>query len=176
MTSLHKKYGNLHSRFLDTNGDGTGSIDQVVDGSVTPVDFKITCPEGSTYEINRLILEVQDVGSFDTNAYGNGIALTTGVQVITSRPTRVPIEIDYTAQHPIKTNVDWAAYMYDIDLITFGSGNNVLHARYTLTNDGGPIKLGPGDSLIIRINDDLTGLEEQNIRAGMTVYPARLVP
>ena len=174
MSDNHRKYGALHSRFLDENGDGTGNINMNVDGSVTPVDFKITCPEGSTYEINRLILEVQDVGTFDTNAYGNGIALTNGIRFLTDRPTRTPREIDYTAQHPIRTNVDWAAYMYDLELITFGSGNQVMHARYTLTKDGAPIRLGGGESIIIRIQDDLSGLEEQNVRAGMTVYPYRV--
>ena len=172
MSSLHQKYGNLHSRFLDINGDGTGSIDQAVDGSVTPVDFKVTCPMGATYELNRAIITLKDSGTFDTDAYGNGIALSNGFHILTSRPWRTPVEINYTAQHPIRTNGDWVGYLHDTSYVTFGQGDNILSARYTFTNDGAPIKLGPGDSFIFRVNDDLTALTEHHIRVGMTIYPA----
>lgn len=169
--SLHKKLGVLASRFMDTNGDGTGSINQAVNGSVTPVDFKITCPEGVTYELNRAIITVQDTGTFDTGAYGNGVALATGHEIITDRPDRIPRELNVSAQLPIKVNGDWASYMYNIEYLTFGTGDNILVCRYTFTEEGLPIKLGPGDSFIIRINDDLSALSRQHIRIGLTQYP-----
>lgn len=176
MSSNHERYGSLHSRFLDTVGDGTGSIDQNVNGSVTPVDFKILCPPGVTYEINQASVLIRDTGTLDTDKYGNGIALTNGFSIVTSRPTRAPVEINYTVQHPILTNGSWAAYTSDIKHFTFGSGSQILSITYHFRQEGRPIKLGEGEAFIFRVNDNLAGLNEHHVRAGMTVYPAVYVP
>ena len=40
------KQGTPKGRLLDTTGDATGSIDMRVDGSVTPVDFKLSVHVG----------------------------------------------------------------------------------------------------------------------------------
>ena len=153
---------------MDTVGDGTGNIEMAVDGSTTPVLYKVTCPVGETYELHRVIVTVRDTGSFDTGGFGNGSALTNGIQVLTNRPTRAIVEKDKTLQLPIKRNSDWGAYMYDAEVHTFGTGDQVFHGRYTFDQDGEPLKLGPGDSLIVSIRDDCTTVNEMHVRIGMT--------
>ena len=46
----------LINRILDTNGDGTGSTNQAVDGSVTPVTFKLAPAAGEVILVSRISL------------------------------------------------------------------------------------------------------------------------
>lgn len=166
---VQREYGTIASRFMDTVGDGTGSIDMNVNGSVTPVTFKVTAAANELLIVNRAIIFIKDSGSLDADSYGNGLALTNGItgSVIKSDATEIPM----FGQHPVKTNGDWAAYCYDIADHSFGIGDSILSARYTFTRDGGPIGLMPGDSLEVYINDDLTGLTGHHIRLGMVSVP-----
>lgn len=155
------------ARFADTVGDGTGSINANVDGSVTPVDFKVTIPAGKVGIVHRLIVTIRDSGSLDSGLYGNNITLVNGIDVIYKDP--YGNETVRSAQHPIKSNIDWAAYCYDVEIHPWGSGDQGMFARYTFTKDGAPLVLPAGSEYIIRINDDLTGLTAHHFRLGMAV-------
>lgn len=164
------KHMQLASRFFDDVGDGSGNIHMNINGSITPVEFKITCPPKTIYRIHRVIVQIQDSGTFDANSYGNKLELTNGVQILTHRPTRVVPYSDITAQLPIRTNAKWGAYSYDTTLLSYGTGDSVLSIRYTVTKDGAHMQLGPGESLILRVNDDLTGLVDHYGRVGFTEF------
>ena len=176
MSSIHRTHGRLATRFMDTIGDGTGAIEMNVNGAVTPVDYMITCPLGETYELHQALITIQDSGSFLADVYGSITALTNGVRVITSRPTRSPVEQDITAQLPIKTNADWIAYMQDVMIYDFAGGDRIMSCRFPFVAEGAALRLGPGDSLIVRIADDLTGITKQHIRIGLTEYPPKAPP
>lgn len=163
------KDGSWNSGFLDTVGDESGSIQMNVDGSATPVDFKITAPDDMTYFIHRFVGLIVDTGSFDSGSYGNGLALTNGQILVYHNP--VIGERVMTNQYPIKKNVDFAAYCYDITHHSWGSGDEALAWRFTIAKDGATFRLDSGCSLIWRVRDDMTGLVEQTIRVGMVSVP-----
>lgn len=162
--------GRYASRFVCTNGDGTGSIEMNVDGSVTPVDFKITAGANQLLIIHRMLPHILDDGPLDAGYYGKNLILTNGIHLITEKfVDGVLTETVATYQYPIRKNVDWGAYCYDVQNIAFGGGVDSLLARYTLDKDGAPFALYPGESFIVRIADDLTQLVGQHARAGMVL-------
>ena len=153
---LNRPFSSTGLRDGDTNMNG--------DGSTTPIDYYIEALEGERLLIARLVIHVVDGGTFDSGSYGNGITLTNGMQAFYERNG---VKYNITDGYPIKTNVDWGRWCFDLSLSTFGSGNQSLNARWTLTNYGTPngIILEEGDKLGIRVNDDMTDLIEQTIIA-----------
>jgi hypothetical protein len=169
------QYGVWNTVFFDTVGDGSGDTDQAIDGSVTPVEFKITAPEKEHHFIHQLTGLLSDSGSFDSGGYGNngGHPLTNGIKFIYT--DIFGIEHEWTEQYAIKTNVDYGVYCYDITYHSFGSGDTSLLWRYDMSRDGAPFWLAPGTSIVIRISDDLTFLTKQITRAGMISAPSRYI-
>lgn len=143
--------------FLDTNGDGTGSKNANVDGSVTPVEFKLTIPSGYRAYLSRMIVHIRDSGSIDAGSYGNGITMSNGLQVEYTYRGR---SIDLLDGMPIQTNADWGRVCYDVSNTDFGSGDNFVQVRWTFAKAGGPLPLSGGQEFIVRVRDNLSGLEE----------------
>lgn len=150
---------NLVFRFLDTNGDGSGTKNANGNYSVTPETFYIQPPAGEKFEIYRMILTIEDSGSIDASAYGNGITLTNGVEFAVYDGDDV-LKLDLLDGDPIITNGDWARIMYDINITNFGVGNQYLNGRFTIRNAGAALLLDGklGDRLEIKLNDDFSGL------------------
>jgi len=158
--------GKWSSRFLDTVGDKSGTINMAIDGSLTPVDFITTAAANETVAIARMVPLVQDSGAFDAAKYGNGLVLTVG---LTGRILRVDGTVELLFdQKSIKTNGDWTAYCFDNNYLKYGIGDELSVFRYTFTKDGAPIYLYPKESFIITVNDDLRGLTYHTIRIGCT--------
>jgi hypothetical protein len=124
-------------RFMDTVGDGSGSINLNVDGSVTPVIFRIAPAPGQILFLSRIIFFLEDAGSIDSGGFGNGAALTNGLDFRFRYDVGLPSEGSYPDPtfFPIKKNIDWAAYCYDVQTYTWGQGNEGLGARYTFARD-----------------------------------------
>ena len=148
--------GELFVRFLDTNGDGTGLTNAIGDYSLAAQDFYIQCPENTNLFISKLVIQVEDSGTFDSSSYGNGIELTNGIKIIFEDADSG--ELDLTADFPIITNVDYAKYDKNLFLSTFGTGNEYLNFTYDFFSLGRPIRLLPGEKWIIRLNDDFEAL------------------
>jgi hypothetical protein len=173
-TNANLRGGRWWATFLDTVGDMSGSINQAVDGSVTPVNFMFTVPAGYIYYVHRAIITLKDAGTFDVEKYGNGITLANGVILGSIRDGAV---VDATFQKPIMSNGDWAAYAYDLTFHTEGTGENVAAISYEFERDGQPVMIHEGGSFLMQIRDDLTGLTEQQARiAGVLVKLDRSVP
>jgi len=68
-------------RFLDTNGDGTGTKSATGNYAESPVSFFIQPPAGEVFRLNRMLVHIEDSGTFDSGSYGNGITLTNGITV-----------------------------------------------------------------------------------------------
>jgi hypothetical protein len=163
-----KSNGRYKAEFLDTVGDGSGSITSNINGSITPVLFKVTAGVGETLLVNRLLLHLADIGGLDAGAYGNNIVMTNGIELGVMRDGVVIL--DLTAKLKIKTNADWGAYCYDVTELGFGLGDNYLAVRWTFTKDGAALRLDEGDSFFLKVNDDLTGLTKHHSRLGMLSY------
>ncbi len=144
-------------RLLDTVGNGTGTTDAIGDYSSTPQSFRISDSTGWG-EIHRIIIMLQDSGSFDMELYGNGLALTNGVRVFLKNGSDEVIQ-EYTA-FPILSNADWMGHCYDYAHSDIGQGDEVGSIRWTFSKAGQPVivKFDQGEYLEVYLNDDFTGL------------------
>lgn len=145
------------SRFLDTNGDGTGTKSAIGDYSLAADDFYIEAGDNPLV-ISRLLVSAEDTTGMTAQEYGNlGAALTNGVSILAELDGT---EYDLCDGVPIKTNAGWGTTCYDTQITgaAWGSGNDVLLVRWTFSKSGTPILLESGDKVIARVNDDLQGL------------------
>ena len=145
------------SRYLDTNGDGTGTKNAIGNyaGGATP--FYIAPAAGEVFRIGRMIGSYSDSSGVDTDKYGNNITLTNGIVVRTNLNTVI---IDLTDGVPILSNGGWAHQCHDLTAHQFGTGNDHLTFRWTFTNAGQFIRLDgdTNDTLEVVLNDDFSGL------------------
>jgi len=155
----HVSPRSLIYRYLDTNGDGTGTKNAVGDYS-TPTDFYIAPPAGTAYSIERLIVHIEDNGTLSPDKYGALTALSNGIDVEMLRGAAVLC--DFNDGLPITHNGDWGRNSYDWSESSFGAGNNIVQVRLTFSKTGSALYLNGnlGDKLVIRMNDNLTGLVE----------------
>lgn len=131
-----------------------------VDGSVAPAEFKLAPPADEIWNVARMILFVQDSGSFDAELWGNGITMVNGIEFIV-REKGVPSVL---RGEIVRTTGELASIMHDVNHHSFGIGDEFITARLTFTKYGNPIILDGsfGDKISVFINDDLTGLTVQN--------------
>ncbi len=145
------------SRFLDTNGAGTGSVEATGDYSVTPGIFKCT-PAGSDLYITRMIVLVQDSGGFRAEGYGDQAAgITNGIGVSMWREGSQHINFTPVT---VKSNAEWGGYCYDTEVKAWGGGDDLLLVRWTFEKSGEKMRLRKvlSDELRVTLNDDMTFL------------------
>lgn len=150
----------LITRFLDTVGNGTGSIDATGDYSSVAQEFKITPADDEVYCISRLIVHVKDTQGIDADSYGNNITLTNGITIKTV-DSGGDNEIFVGSSSPIMVNADWGKYCYDVNVLTFGAGNETCVVRWTFSKYGGHgcwLHGFQSESFVITLNDNFTGL------------------
>ena len=152
---------NLITRVLDTVGDGTGTIEATGNYSAAVEEFFIQPAATEVIRLSRLLISVEDSGNFDAAKYGNGITLSNGIKVICYNG-ETDTESSHTGQLSVMHNADWGSYCYDVDVKTWGIGNEVLLARWTFQKSGQYLRLrgSVGDKFIIRLEDDFTDLVE----------------
>lgn len=149
-------------RYLDTSGDGTGTKSAIGNYSGGQEIFYIQPPAGTIYRLARMLVFVEDSGSFDSGSYGNGIVLTNGIEVRVQDGSGTIS--DMTNGIPVKTNPHWKRLCYDAVRSNYGTGNESLGVRWTFTKAGQFIRLD-GDSnerLEVLLEDDFSGLVAHN--------------
>ena len=147
--------------YLKDESDGT-TIQANGNYATVPAKFSIQCPTDSddSYEINRVIIFIKDTQGIDADKYGNGITLANGIEVEHIASDGATVKDDLTGGLPIKSNGDWARLCYDVQLLEFGTGNEIVSVRWTLEKTGKPLILGPGEYLRFTLSDDFSGLIE----------------
>jgi hypothetical protein len=147
------------SRYMDTNGDGTGATNAVGNYTTTAAAFYYQPVAGAVAYISRMIVSVEDTGGMQAEEYGNiGAALTNGIEV--KVVDDVGTIYDLTSGVPIKTNSQWGQVCYDVEVKAWGSGNDLLVARWTFAQSGTRIEL-EGDNnerIEAQLNDNFTDL------------------
>lgn len=140
-----------------------GEVNASVDGSVTPQEFKII---PATYgfksmKLERMLVQIEDNAVFTSAGYGGVGALANGIHIYHSADNGAT-ETHIDALRPVKSAAHWARLCYDFSIHSFGSGNNFATIRWTFAKTGSPLCLGPGDELVVEINDDLTDLVDHS--------------
>lgn len=159
-TNINKNTKPMLVKILDTVGDGTGAKNAIGDYSLTPTKFLIKPAPGEVFTIARMLGHVEDSGTFDSGSYGNGIVLTNGITVSYKCGVR---EVDLMDGMSVITNADWAGVCYDVNISSFGLGNEYLNFRWTFEKTGTWIELNGdyGDELCVNLNDNFTALVGQ---------------
>jgi hypothetical protein len=110
-----------------------------------------------TLAIARMIVSYQDAGGGTMQEYGNlNAALSTGVEVKTTRRDGSTVINDLTDGVPIVSNGHWARFCYDAQRLDWGAGEDLFVVRWTFEKAGEPILLEPGETLRMYIQDDLS--------------------
>ena len=150
-------------QIMSTNGDGTGTLSQNVDGSITPVLFYIQPPSGEKYTLRRMNVHAIDGNWNNALQYGAlGGALTVGIKIYTEVNGGALIK-DYTNDITIKRTHDWAL-LAGVDSINIGGAvADPLIVRWTFARGACDIVLdgSKNERLVIEIGDDLEGLDDQ---------------
>ncbi len=146
-------------RHLDTTGDGTGTTNANGNYSSTQGIFRIAPPASTIYRVSRMLIGIEDSSGMTANEYGNlGSSLTNGIQVRIHDGTSTIV--DMTDGAPVTTNAEWGFHCYDVDLKTWGGGNEFMCVRWTFTKTGQFIRLDgdANEELQVLFDDNLTGL------------------
>lgn len=154
-------------RYLDTNGDGTGTKEANGDHSSAEEILFYQPPINSLIEIHRLIIFMEDATGMRWDRYGSlAGGLTTGIVVRVSDDSGV--QLDLTDGLPVKTNGHWRRSFFDGTISARGGGNDVFAARWSLFKSGEPVTLRCNhlhQRLEVVLNDNLTGLVSHTFQA-----------
>lgn len=154
--------GHPKSRLLDTVGDGTGAIDLRVDGSVTPVDFKLTVPAGSTFYMFSITAYVEG-SPVSSSGWAGGAALAIGLDFGIDDAGFESV----IPQKSIKTAGDFAIVGADTTVLLGAAGDSVTASLDLVVKYGAARKLLSGTSYVCRVRDNLTALGDGTyIRVG----------
>lgn len=142
--------------FLTANGLGTGNHN--LNGNYTsPTEFLYTST--SRYEIYSVLVSISDGSSFNQTDYGAIIGgLTNGIKFFV-KVGEVYIPLLGTGEYPIKTNYEWLSISPETELTSFAGLAQTLSINFNIINQyGKPLSLGIGQSFVVRLNDNLSGL------------------
>lgn len=146
-------------QLLSTNGDGTGTNDWSGDYSLTADEFYIqqqAADDDRAILVHRLLWQIQDTGRFDAEGFGAGAALSNGL-TLEWRESDDTVIADLTPV-PIISNAQFGLFAYDVDVATWGAGDEVLRCRWTLGKflPGDGLQLQDGQKLVLTVNDNLS--------------------
>ena len=160
-------YKGMILRYLDIDGDGTGVKNANVNGSVTPVTFKLQPGEGQAMAIHRLIIHIEDVGQLRVDHYGTlGAKLTNGILLQVRSADDDSVLLDLLDGVKLDSNHEWSRLCYDMFPHDYGSPTDFAIAyRLSFDRFGGPLVLTADEYLCVVIQDNVTGLLEHYFMA-----------
>jgi hypothetical protein len=110
--------------------------------------------------IHRLIIHISDTTGAQAQDYGNITGgLSNGYTIVEQDDTQTTLK-DLCDGVAITTNGSIGRYCYDVELKSWGAGDEFIQARWTFAKAGYPLYLPAGHRLSITFNDDLSGLLE----------------
>jgi len=159
-------------QFMTDDGSATGSSDMLVDGSVTPVDFFVEAPQDQDLYVTRISFIVVDQ-NMTLNQFGNIGALTNGMRLFYIDELG---EVDIA--DVLQTNFDFVRLCSGLP--SFGDGTTAFIANNVDFISEGIIPIldlkdtfgfrwglefrnGSTQKLILRIRDDITGIDAMNV-------------
>lgn len=165
-------------RFLDTNGDGTGTSGAAADYSVTPETFFIRPSNTDIFIIKQLKFHIVDAGKFDYDEFGAIAAGTVSNGLLLQYNRNGSTLVDFTAQHPIDANDEFQHFGKDFTLVDWAGTDNSLEVTldFTLFSDGVILNGPSSDDLSIIVNDDFSGLVEMHFIAYGSAFIGAIPP
>jgi hypothetical protein len=154
-------------QLMDSVGDGSGVTNWNLDLLSTESIARVGVPSGSsavsTLRIARIIVSVVDTTGFQAEEYGNlGSELTnTGIQMALVDVDSARTVVDFFPM-AIRKNADYGRYAFDVDVKSWGAGDEMLVTRLTFTKFGAPLRLTGDRQLQVVMNDDMDGLKEHS--------------
>lgn len=134
-------------------------------GGLGPAWYEYVATE-TTY-CRRLVIYVQDGGNFTAvTSFGGGSALTTGLRLFVLDTDGSTELVDFIGDSTdaIRSNAGWSRFCYDVNYLSFGSGDNVIAARWTLANCGVHPVLLAGQRLALRVVDNVSAVSRFTIQ------------
>lgn len=151
--------------FLDTNGDGTGTIDATGDYSLAADDFYYTVPSETELELIGMSILIRDGAKFQLGGYGaSATTLANGIQVIVYDAAQDQ-ELVIAGGQTINSNSDWLGICVSAEVVaTTGGGGGGAETVWAIKmrcgNDKHPLILEAGDKFIVRLNDSFAHLDD----------------
>ena len=168
MSELRDNYGKISNTtgwfILSGTVDGQQGSDNdaAVNGSITPVDFFISPPADTTYEIFAVSLEISDSGAPALSDYGSVAGpLANGTLVFA---VMGGVEVPLSA--PVKENRDLITLGPNSSRFEYTASVTVTTYEFNLletATSGILIQGNKGDSIGFRIADDLSSLINHSI-------------
>lgn len=156
-------------KLFSANGDGSGAADMSVNGSVTPVIFKLSVPTGRDHtKVSRIEIFGEDAAVTDAEgtylnlanvgpvelANGTHVAIFTEVGDVLVNDLLSSINEAFPAAGSAKNNADWRAVGWQYEEIGFTANDSMVIVFLDLSED--PLVINAGQYLGIVVNDDLT--------------------
>jgi hypothetical protein len=149
-------------RFLDTNGDGTGTKNATGNYSASATSFFIQPPINSIYMLTQFFIQLSDAGGFVQNVYGSlATALTNGLLIRAYRGST--LTLDLTDGIPVKNNDNFLHLSEQTFITNWSGGADSLTCTFDTHTFGVTFPLNGTylDKLEVVCNDDFTGLVDQ---------------
>lgn len=147
-------------RFLDTNGDGSGTKN--ANGDYSSVADEFYFQYSRDCEIHRMIIQLTDTSGITQEEYGNlAAALSNGYTIKVQDDSQNDV-VDLCDGVAITKNEDFGRYCYDVSLRSWATSpaNESIQARWTFSKAGHPLYLPANYRVSITFNDNLSGLLE----------------
>lgn len=144
--------------FLSSNGLQTGTIDAIGNYSASPTDFYYTA--SARFEIYSLIVNISDSSKFNQVFYGGMAAgLTNGIKFFADIGGGIELPLLRSEVVPVKQNFQWLSIASRADLTSFDGTAQTLSVYFNILDSyGRTFQLDAGQTFIVRLNDDFTGL------------------
>lgn len=146
-----------------------GGTENAVGNYAAATDFVFavsTLGPTAKFTLRSICAFLIDAGSLDMSSYGNGITLTNGVKMYVKKSG---VELDLMAGKPVLFNQHWSKHGWGTTLANYGTGNESLQAVVNIADLlGAEIDLfaAAGDMVIVRLQDNYTGLVEHSFKIG----------
>lgn len=145
-------------RYLDTVGDGTGTMNAIGDYSVTPTGFFFQPP--LAVNVHKAVIMIESAAGMWAERYGNIMGGLTNGYSFSRKDAADVMQLELNNGIAIKTNAEIGRTGFDVDVKTWGAGDEVLLATCDFKGAGGPIEINANDKLGIILNDDFSTLNQ----------------
>ena len=150
---------NTIADYIGTHLKNGSSIAANVNGSVTPVEFMFS-PLRSC-RIRNMIISIGYPGTAQSGLYGALPALANGVDFFFKDVDDT--EIDLLNGDSVKNNIGWAELAIEYrEQLHSGGGDKAIICKWRFSDSGIDLYLTNGQSLVVRVNDDLTALSRHH--------------